>query len=620
MLALFLTLMGRLLCHRLVLALLVAALAPAFARADPWVEVRSPHFSVVTDAGDRRGRELALQFEQMRGVFGTLLLRTRVNLPVPLQIVAFQNSYGFHSVVPFWRGKPVEASSLFQPGEDRNFIVLDLSSNDGLPTALHQYAHMLLDANYPRTEPWFDEGFAEYFSTIRISIKEVEVGRPPASAALLPGAALLPVTELFAADRDSKLQRDDGRRTLFHAESWLWMRYLFENSKLADAADYFDLLHNQRLPATDAIRRAFNLQPAQLDHILRDAANPVRSSTRSFEAPAGIDESAYSTTMLDQADSKAVFAGLHLHLPGYLDQAIGEFQEVLALSPHHAAAHLGLGYAFLGKQQFGPAGEHFRRALAVEPDDARVHYYLALLMNRQGLAAGGRIEDPWTMKKEAEKAISLTPELADAYNLLAAAESSIGNQEAAIAAMKKAVRLSPRNDLYVANLAQYDLLAQKWDDAAALFEYLQSSDNPQLAASAAQDLKLLPALRRTPPPVVARREQPSDWSQYDDPKWRRSTPAPAQPVAPQGPPPAPDTRPVKFLKGKLLQVDCSKPPAAVLTVFAGKKTWKLRAANARSLVLVGAEVFSCDWRGRDVAINYHEGGQADGDLVSLELD
>lgn len=615
----FFTAMGRAPYRRLILALLVSGLAPCFA-AGQWVEVRSPHLSVVTDAGDRRGRELALQFEQMRGVFATLLLRNRVNLPVPLQIVAFENSYGFRRVVPFWRGKPVEASSLFQPGEDRDFLVLDLSSNESLPTTLHQYAQLLLDANYPRTQPWFDEGFAEYFSTIRISAKEVEVGRSPASASLLQGAALLPVTELFAVGRDSKLYHDGGRHTLFHAESWLLVRYVFENGKLPQAADYFDLLHNQRLPATEAIRRAFNVQPAQLDRILRDAANPVRSSTRTFEAPAGIDDSAYSTTKLDEPDLKAVLADLHLHSPGYLDQAIREFQEALALSPNHAAAHRGMGSAYLSKQQFGPAGEHFRQAATVDSSDASVHYYFALLMNREGLAAGGHIENPWTMKKEAETAISLAPDLAVAYSLLAVAESSIGNQEAAIAAMKKALRLSPRNDLYAASLAQYDLLAQKWDDAAALFEYLQDSDDPQIAASAADDLKLLPALRRIPPPVVARREQPQDWSEYDDPKWRRRTPAPAQPVAREEGPAPPDNRPIKFLKGKLLQVECSQPPAAVLTVFAGKRTWKLRVADARALVLVGAPAFSCGWRDRDVAVNYREGGQANGDLVSLELD
>ena len=42
----------------------------AYAGEPQWMEIRSPHFSVVTDAGEKRGREVAMRFEQMRAVFG----------------------------------------------------------------------------------------------------------------------------------------------------------------------------------------------------------------------------------------------------------------------------------------------------------------------------------------------------------------------------------------------------------------------------------------------------------------------------------------------------------------------------------------------------------------------
>jgi len=67
-------------------------------------------------------------------------------------------------------------------------------------------------------------------------------------------------------------------------------------------------------------------------------------------------------------------------------------------------------------------------------------------------------------------------------------------------------------------------------------------------------------------------------------------------------------------------VDCSRAPAALLIVLSGKKTWTLRAADVRYLVLVGADSFSCGWRGREVAVNYREAGQDKGDIVSLEVE
>src|SRR5438270_6778535 len=92
-----------------------------------WLEIQSSHFSVITDAGERRGREVAMRFEQMRAVFGALMVKANVNIPVPLQIVAFRNTKELRQIAPLWHGKPIQLAGLFQGGEDRSYIMLDLS-------------------------------------------------------------------------------------------------------------------------------------------------------------------------------------------------------------------------------------------------------------------------------------------------------------------------------------------------------------------------------------------------------------------------------------------------------------------------------------------------------------
>ena len=99
----------------------------AFGGEPEWVEVRSPHFSVVTDAGEKRGREAALRFEQMRAVFGALLVKAKVNLPIPLQIIAFRNTKEMRQFAPLYNGKPTQVAGLFQGNTDRCFILLDMS-------------------------------------------------------------------------------------------------------------------------------------------------------------------------------------------------------------------------------------------------------------------------------------------------------------------------------------------------------------------------------------------------------------------------------------------------------------------------------------------------------------
>jgi hypothetical protein len=66
-------------------------------------------------------------------------------------------------------------------------------------------------------------------------------------------------------------------------------------------------------------------------------------------------------------------------------------------------------------------------------------------------------------------------------------------------------------------------------------------------------------------------------------------------------------------------VDCSQSPTAILTVRSGARTFKLRTDNYKSLLMVGADEFSCEWSDRPVVVNYKAGGKADGDLVSVEV-
>src|SRR5947199_8189248 len=94
-------------------------LAPTlFAQNEKWVEVRSPNFVVATDAGEKRGREVALHFEQMRAVFSQLMAREQIKLNAPLQVLAFKDRKGLNRVSPIWKGNPVALAGFYKGGAD----------------------------------------------------------------------------------------------------------------------------------------------------------------------------------------------------------------------------------------------------------------------------------------------------------------------------------------------------------------------------------------------------------------------------------------------------------------------------------------------------------------------
>ena len=212
-------------------------------------------------------------------------------------------------------------------------------------------------------QPWFDEGFAEYFSTIQVNGKEAEVGLPSEdNYEILRQAGLVKVADLFRVQHDSSTYNESGdHRSVFYAESWLVVHYLYEKKLMAKVGPYFDLAIDRKVPVEDAIQQAFGISATQFDTQLRDYLVGRRFLSDKLPAPAGIESAGYTVKTLTMADAKAVLADTHLHSPDYQEKAVAEFEDVLKLQPDNPAALRGLGYAYLMKRDFHRAGEYFNQ-------------------------------------------------------------------------------------------------------------------------------------------------------------------------------------------------------------------------------------------------------------------
>ena len=73
-----------------------------------------------------------------------------------------------------------------------------------------------------------------------------------------------------------------------------------------------------------------------------------------------------------------------------MEQAQREFEDVLRADPNNANAHRGLGYAALRAGKLDTAAREFHWAASLNSQDPRVHYYSALLMQRQNRARNGK--------------------------------------------------------------------------------------------------------------------------------------------------------------------------------------------------------------------------------------
>ena len=601
------------------------------ARADQqWVEVNSSHFSVATDGGEKRAREVAQRFEQMRTAFGVIFKKVSVNT-APLQIIAFRNAKEIRQFAPLYGGKPIEVAGFFLgnggrggPGsnEERQYIALDLSQEDSWGTVFHEYAHLLINSNFPPSPVWFDEGFAEYCSSLKMDKKEIAIGLvKPELPDLLSQSRWLKVVDLFSVSHDSQIYNRDDRRSVFYAQSWVTVHFFMTKNMMKQVSAYVRMTEDQHVPVPDAIRRSFGMEPQALEKAIEAY---FRGGTMYFRAPTppGSDALQFSSHPLSDLEIKSVLADLDYHSRDYRSRGITEFQEILAKQPENVVANRGLGYEAMQKNDWDKAGEHFRRAAAQDVKDPQVHYLLALMMSRKGMSSGNQ-ESLDAIRKELAAAISLEPNYPDAYNLLGMTLSFAGEKHEAIAALQKAIALSPRNPWYTGNLAGAYVQAQDFEHAIPLLQELQTSKEPGIASMAAQQLQQVEAYRSAITgrgPQSGRVETAVQTIEFNE--------VPDEPGGSKGSGPnVPEKRtvsgsgePVLFMKGVLVSVDCSAAPAATLTISSGGKKWKMLAPQSKKLILIGAEEFSCSWTNRKVSVNYRKSGNDQGNLVSLELE
>jgi tetratricopeptide (TPR) repeat protein len=578
-----------------------------------WIEIQSPHFSVITDAGERRGQDVAVRFEQMRFVFGALMTKANVNMPIPLQIVAFRNSKELTQVVPLWHGKPIQVAGLFQPGPDRCFIMLDMSVENPWTVVFHEYAHELMNGTLTaEVDPWFEEGFAEYFSSIEVDGKQARVGKVPQQEYdILRQQGMMKIADLFRVQHNSATYNETGdHRTVFYAESAMMLHYLYDHGLIPKLVKYFTLKVDEGLPVEDAIQQTFGMSAVQFDKVFRAYVSAGEYRYFPIPTPPDIVEKGYSVRPLGPYESETVIADIHLHSQDYHDKATAEFEQILKQDPNNAAAARGLGYAYLQSRDFVKAEECFKRAAAEDSKDPRVHYYAALLMNMNW----SQHSDATEMVGELQTAISLDPSFADAYMLLGYASARGGDMPKAFESMKKAVSLNPRNENYRFNLAQMYLTNRQPDGGIQILQLLSKSSDPMVAQRAQQSLIQAEQFKAA---MESRRVLAA--SEANDAALTSTVEAQNASQNHDLAVTIPSSEAIKFLKGTVRNVDCSSAPAATLVVDSGGKMWTMNVRDSKHALVLGTDAFSCGWKNQKVAINYRQTGETAGSVVSIEV-
>ena len=133
---------------------LVLRATHAFA-ADNWVEAKSPSFTVISNAGEKKARNVAWQFEQIRYAIEKGMPWARVRLNRPVLILAVKNEASMKDMAPaYWEKGDINPGSVLSSLGDRHYILLrtDVEAEDREGVNPYRQASWLVQCAHDRLE------------------------------------------------------------------------------------------------------------------------------------------------------------------------------------------------------------------------------------------------------------------------------------------------------------------------------------------------------------------------------------------------------------------------------------------------------------------------------------
>ncbi len=404
----------------------------------PWVEVKSPHFSVRTNLDADTAEEASRELETLRmgllqawgegfdppGTVEVIVLRNRVEL------AEFTNVRieGFSATTP-------DGPVLVMPG---NGYAIGEDPTD-LGTQAHELTHYLSQFSLVRQPRWLSEGLAMYMETIRVKADKSEVilGALHGLFGHAYRYGWLTLDELWDWDRRGLLSTAESRR--YYASSWLWVHFF-----IARHGERFEDFQNRLIRGEDP-RRAWDASFQGVKDLAGQLNAYVRGGRHvnypTVTAPLPPIPDTRTTRLLEPAEVHAIRARLFLMTPGAappeerLEKAEREMAQALKEDPGNVTVTL-----LRIRSSADPAR---RLAMARELVERHPHSGLAWDALAQALDSFGNTDEE---QEEARlRAVELLPDSVGAQNGLASYYARTLQPEKGLAAAQRALALAPGN-------------------------------------------------------------------------------------------------------------------------------------------------------------------------------
>lgn len=406
---------------RFVRSLSLAAVLLAVGCATPpieesrWIRVETEHFQLISGASTADSIEIAQHLELLRAVLQRVGLQANLTPRVPLLVYVFPDARGYARFQPH----PDFAGFLLTRAQ-RNFLVVQANAEvDAESVALHEYVHFVLRnggaAQYP---VWYDEGLAEFLSTLSLQGNQVVIGAIPAGRErwLLYGSPMS-VRQLMTVNSVADASPQSLQR--FYAQAWTLTHFFHVADRVgfpkrrAQLMDYIARLNRGETP-DEACRNAFDTDFETLDKEFTQYLAKGKLPYLGIPAESlALSKKARRST-LPEPERRYLLGELALALgDAWRGEAEHWFDLAVQVQPESGRAQAALGRVLRDR---AAADSHFTRALALAENDPEVQRHYAEAMLARAIADAGDAPASIERSRRAfRRSIALDPDQVAAY-------------------------------------------------------------------------------------------------------------------------------------------------------------------------------------------------------------
>lgn len=453
---------------RMTAAAAVVAAGSELLAADDWIEVKTAHFTVMSNAGQSSSRTLAWQLEQVRRATTMLFQWVNADFDRPLLVLAPKDESSMKSLAPeYWERKGgVRPVSVWVSGADQHYLAIrtDVQAEDlfDLNPHIHayfSYASLTLRQSADGALPlWFLRGFAGVLSNTIVRNGHVVFGHTiPWHLDRLRDSSRLKLSDLTRVATTARMNNESLSQ--FDAQSWAFVHFLLfsDDGARRPRLDLYVALLAKGTNSNAALTEAFGNVDALTADFVRYINRQLFTYLR-FKVDATVSREGFSSRSLpafESASARALFHGA-MGRNAEARRAIDEARKARQDAPEAFAAE-----AILLDRE-GNAAEAraaFTQAVNAGSTSSYAHYRLATLM----WTPEPPTETLRTIEKLLLRAVTLNNRDARSYAYLGNVRSLTGGEGLPFA--RRAIALDPSDPSYRLFAARILLRRKAFDEA-----------------------------------------------------------------------------------------------------------------------------------------------------------